>query len=373
LNRDANKCFTVAQVVGTFGGGGAQRLAYSLASALAGRGARSLAIAVREIGSYHMVNQNGVVVRELGCRAGSPLSLLRGARRLRSIVGRENIDVLHVHGTGTLPFVDFAMRGFKGRPAVFFTWHDSESVLEGPLAKTRRLTAALRRCDQVYGSSASVSSRLRERAGLAGVSTFRNGVAPIATSGQVGSSTPLIVWSGRLVPTKDPQALIRAAAALRRDRLAFRVAIAGTAPNHLHWFAEQTRALIHDEGLDEVVEIRGWVDDVPALLRESAIGVQTSHTEGLSMTLLEQMMAGLAVVATDVGDTAVAIEHGKTGLLVPPGDDDALCDALRRLITDVELRCRLGAAAREKALAEFSLEAMAEQGLRFYREPVGCT
>ena len=119
--------------------------------------------------------------------------------------------------------------------------------------------------------------------------------------------------------------------------------------------------------------MHGWVDDVPALLRESAIGVQTSHTEGLSMTLLEQMMAGLAVVATDVGDTAVAIEHGKTGLLVPPGDDDALCDALRRLITDVELRCRLGAAAREKALAEFSLEAMAEQGLRFYREPVGCT
>ena len=50
-----------------------------------------------------------------------------------------------------------------------------------------------------------------------------------------------------------------------------------------------------------------------------------------------------------------------------PGDDAALCDALRRLITDVDLRCRLGAAAREKALAEFSLESMAEQALRLYR------
>jgi glycosyltransferase involved in cell wall biosynthesis len=75
------------------------------------------------------------------------------------------------------------------------------------------------------------------------------------------------------------------------------------------------------------------------------------------------MMAGLAIVATDVGDTAVAIEHEKTGLLIPPKDEAALTTALRRLITDPALRQRLGAAAREKALAEFSLDAMARRVL----------
>ncbi|MCA9288889.1 MAG: glycosyltransferase family 4 protein, partial [Phycisphaerales bacterium] len=92
------------------------------------------------------------------------------------------------------------------------------------------------------------------------------------------------------------------------------------------------------------------------------------RSEGLSMALLEQMMAGLAIVATDVGDTSRAIEHERTGLLVPPGDDAALGDALARVVGDVGLRRRLGAAARERALGEFSLDAMATQAIDAYQK-----
>jgi mannosyltransferase len=89
--------------------------------------------------------------------------------------------------------------------------------------------------------------------------------------------------------------------------------------------------------------------------------VQISRTEGASMTLLEQAMSGLAIVATDVGDTSAIIENEVTGLLIDPGDEEALRVALRRLISDPELRIRLGVAARTRAMSGFGLPELARQ------------
>ena len=72
-------------------------------------------------------------------------------------------------------------------------------------------------------------------------------------------------------------------------------------------------------------------------------------------------MAGLAVVATEVGDTATVIEHEKTGLLFSPGDEPALTDALRRVVVDAALRSSLGAAARRRVVERFSLPELARQ------------
>jgi glycosyltransferase involved in cell wall biosynthesis len=162
-----------------------------------------------------------------------------------------------------------------------------------------------------------------------------------------------------LGPLKDPVALVNAAGQLRDAGLLFRIIIAGSATPDITWYAHQFMKTIERHKLTDVIETPGWVEDVSQLYRRAAIGVQTSHTEGLSMTLLEQMMAGLAIVATDVGDTSVAIENERTGLLIPPGDEAALVDALTRLITDHELRLRLGHAARTEAIRRFTCRAMA--------------
>jgi glycosyltransferase involved in cell wall biosynthesis len=177
------------------------------------------------------------------------------------------------------------------------------------------------------------------------------------------SDPPTIVWAARIAPTKDPQILVRAATKLKSLGLRFRIILAGSAPHYLEWYGLQIRDFINQHGLRDCIETPGWVDDVPSLYRHAAIGVQTSETEGLSMTLLEQMMAGLAIVATDVGDTAIAIEHEKNGLLIPPGDDQALIEALTRVITDRDLRMRLGRNARADAIQRFTCRAMAEGAL----------
>ena len=183
---------------------------------------------------------------------------------------------------------------------------------------------------------------------------------------------PGIVWIGRMVPPKDPQALVRAAATLRDEGFHFSVDLVGKPIPSTQWYFEQTRELVSQLGLADTVRTPGFLDDeaMRSLAARSQIAVQTSHTEGLSIALLEQMMAGMAIIATDVGDTSCAIRDGENGLLVPAHDQKALEAALRRLLGDPTLRRRLGQAARASALATYSLEAVADRALREYERLV---
>jgi len=356
-----------AQVIGRFGGGGAERVAWNLALALRDQDVRSTCIALRRSGTY--ANQaTDITVMELAADNGL-LSRLCGLWRLRRFICDERPNLIHVHGPQSLVFTAIAMRGLQQRPQLWFTWHDSGDVLGGNSLRHRLTRWAVRHCDRVFGSSNLVVSRLQAAAGLNGcVSVFRNGVPATPAMADLSTTTPTLLWLARIAPAKDTQILLHAAARLREEGLNFRIILAGNAVPRHEWYEDQTRQLVHDLDLQDIVEMPGWVDDVPALLERSAIGVQTSHTEGLSMTLLEQMMAGLAVVATDVGDTAVAIEHEKTGLLIPPKDEVALTDALRRVIADVDLCRRFGTAARQKAVVEFSLDTMAQRVLAYIAE-----
>jgi glycosyltransferase involved in cell wall biosynthesis len=84
------------------------------------------------------------------------------------------------------------------------------------------------------------------------------------------------------------------------------------------------------------------------------------------MAVLEAMAAGLPTVASDVGGIPELIVDCESGLRVPPGDDAALAEALRRLLEDDELRARMGRAARERARNHFNLERTREEHLQLY-------
>jgi glycosyltransferase involved in cell wall biosynthesis len=83
--------------------------------------------------------------------------------------------------------------------------------------------------------------------------------------------------------------------------------------------------------------------------------------EGLPMALLEAMVAGKAIVASATAGIPEAIANGKEGLLVPPGDLDALVGALRTVLVDRDQRCRLGTAARSRAHRDFTVGVMADR------------
>jgi glycosyltransferase involved in cell wall biosynthesis len=124
--------------------------------------------------------------------------------------------------------------------------------------------------------------------------------------------------------------------------------------------------LVAQYGLGDRVWLAGERADVAEILRGLDCFVLPSLGEGISNTLLEAMATRLAVVATRVGGNAELIESGMTGLLVPPGDSDALADALVRYSSDRAMARRHAKAARRVAQSRFSLARMVNDYCSLY-------
>lgn len=119
---------------------------------------------------------------------------------------------------------------------------------------------------------------------------------------------------------------------------------------------------------DGSVEVWGFVPDIGAVIAVSSIACLPSYREGLPKFLLEAMAAGLPCVATDVPGCREAVRHGDNGLLVPPKDPVALCDALELLLSQPDLAEQMGKRGRQRVAHEFELGLVVDQTLRLYRE-----
>ena len=112
-------------------------------------------------------------------------------------------------------------------------------------------------------------------------------------------------------------------------------------------------ALLQEAGLGERLRLLGYREDVADLMAAADIFVLPSRFEGLPMSVIEAMLTGLPVVATNVRGPAEQVVPELTGLLVPPGDASALAAALGRLAADAALRARMGAAGRKRAVQRY--------------------
>jgi glycosyltransferase involved in cell wall biosynthesis len=119
--------------------------------------------------------------------------------------------------------------------------------------------------------------------------------------------------------------------------------------------------------LDGAVRFAGFQRDVAACLAAADVVAQPSLAEGLGVAALEAMAAGRALLASRVGGLAEVVVGEVTGVLVPPGDADALALALLRLARDPALRARLGAAGRARVLAHYTTARMAAGTLACYQ------
>jgi glycosyltransferase involved in cell wall biosynthesis len=113
-------------------------------------------------------------------------------------------------------------------------------------------------------------------------------------------------------------------------------------------------ALLNNAGLGSRLRMLGYREDIPALMAAADIFTLPSRFEGLPMSIIEAMLTGLPVVATDVRGPAEQIVPEATGLLVPPGDAAALAVALGRLAADPTRRAVMGNAGRARALERYN-------------------
>jgi glycosyltransferase involved in cell wall biosynthesis len=112
----------------------------------------------------------------------------------------------------------------------------------------------------------------------------------------------------------------------------------------------------------------GWSDQARGYLGSFDVFALPSRFEGFPLALLEAMLAEVAVVATDVGSVAEAVQEGQTGLLVPPDDPAALAHSIRNLLADAELRRTLAQNARRHVLGRFTADHMTRSFESLYRE-----
>jgi glycosyltransferase involved in cell wall biosynthesis len=182
------------------------------------------------------------------------------------------------------------------------------------------------------------------------VRIFPNATSSVRVATRRGSPARLL-FTGRLGFRKGTPTLI-AALARMKARSDWRAVLAGDGD------IEGAKAAIAQAGLADRVDVPGWVGpkDVDRLLAASDILVLPSTAENLPMSVIEGMAAGLAIVTTAVGATPDIIADGESGILVAPGDVDAVARALGTLLDNAEMRHRLGANAREYHRRHLSID-----------------
>lgn len=174
---------------------------------------------------------------------------------------------------------------------------------------------------------------------------------------------PVLVNVAALVPHKGQKFLVDAMARVRRTIADAQLVIFGE--GELRGALE---AQIRELGLDKHVVLAGFREDVLELTRSADLFVLSSVTEGLGSTLLDAMAMGLAVAGTRAGGIPEAVEEGVTGVLVPPGNSEALAEAIVRLLGDAPARTRMGEAGRARVRAEFGVDRLVEGTLAAYRQ-----
>lgn len=281
-------------------------------------------------------------------------------------------DVVHAHAYGYFPtFVGSLVQAFNGVPLVITTHSDPGRTSFAKAAFDWVVPAlTLRRAQQIIALTEGESHHL-QKLGVAGdrISVIPNGVNPGEFSPRSESPKPgttcTVLFVGRCYPEqKGLQHLIRAMALLPPS-LGVRLRIVGE-----DWGGtEGLRLLAESLGVANLVSFDGPLSraGVVEAFRRSDMFALPSLFEPFGIAVLEAMSAGLPVVASRVGGVPEVVEEGSTALLVPPGDQRQLADALERLARDPALRAALGAAGRRRSL-QFSWDRIAPQIRQVYRE-----
>jgi glycosyltransferase involved in cell wall biosynthesis len=230
--------------------------------------------------------------------------------------------------------------------------------------------------DRIIAVSEHVRRGIIKRVGVdpVDVTTIVNGIDVTRFSGGgartrcreefgVPDGSRLIGVVARLTPEKDHATLLEAFAIVSAQRSDVVLAIVGDGPT-LAEAKETARRL----GIEGLVRFTGSRLDVPDILSAFDLFAMSSKEEGLGITLIEAMAAGLPVVATAAGGIPEIVQDGVTGFIVPPGDSQGLADALLRGLSDDARGREMGEAGRRRAVERFSLTRMIGDYEKVYAE-----
>jgi L-malate glycosyltransferase len=179
----------------------------------------------------------------------------------------------------------------------------------------------------------------------------------------IPQDTPLACMIARFYPQKAYDEFIEAADLVNKEGVACHFLCVGDGP-----LRSSVQKMVSNRGLQNRVTFLGSRKDVSDILNNCDIAVLASHHEGLPITILEAMAAGLPVVTSDVGGCKEAVIHGKTGFLIPPGDFRRMAQAIERLLANKELAWSMGQSGRQRVGKYFDISVNCQQVQELYLE-----
>lgn len=305
--------------------------------------------------------------------------------RIKKIVSDENIDLIHVHQFDISCHYVFFLKKIVALP-IMSTVHTSMLNDTEYLRVRFRITEPFRwvlrilptrwfeiRSIRTADYCITVSRGLEQLCksvrsddcvctipNAISLQQFNPGIEPIGFS----CKEPVILCPGRISPEKGQNYLVDALKIVREKIPAHVVLIGEEHANMLPIIIKQVQDL-GLEGFVHIVPAKPY-ETIPAYYKGADLIVIPSLSESFGLAALENMALGNVVVASNVGGIPDLIEHGKTGLLVPPGDPQKLADAIITALTDINLRHEIRKNAVEKA-QEYDIVSVAEETELCYR------
>jgi glycosyltransferase involved in cell wall biosynthesis len=327
------------------------------------------------------VQHGDVTVHYLPCsRLPSHLSALANMRQVRTEMRRLKPDLIHVQvagelaeaaaGTG-LPWV-LTLHGIRFMEVALWQGFLNK-VYRGWFVK-RAERRAVKRAKHIISISPFIQSTFKGQIRGA-IYNIENPIDDVFFNVPQKRNPGQLLFVGRLTPLKGVHTLLHAFAYLHRRMPEATLRLAGG--DHYRSiskaYPQELRRFVADAGLEGAVTFLGALDR-PNLLKEysncSAL-VLSSVQETAPMVIMEAMAAGKAVVSTDAGGARYLVEHGQTGLIVPPNDERALGEALYQVLSDEAKLEAMGRRAADVARQRFHAKAVAAQTREVYYNILG--
>lgn len=332
------------------------------------------------------VERDRIILDELeglGCvcemiRSHNPFLDLLMVARIRDFIRQHGIDLVHSHGY-KMDVLGLVAAKASGKP-VIGTFHEPVGIILPVKSGFYRLLdfICLRFFDGVVTVSRSAAEYLAVK-GIAGkkIRVIHPGIdlneiktareqASVKKELMLPEDSVVVGVAGRLHYQKGHSAFIEAAAKLSLEfpGLRFLVVGEGELEGELEDMAKKL-------GLGDKITFAGYVNDVKRFMDAMDVFVLPSLWENLPASLLEAMALGKPVVATNVGGVSEAVVDGASGILVPPGDPEALAAAVSKLVSDKNLAREMGSSARRAIKEKFSLDSAVREYEEAYLDVLG--
>jgi len=311
--------------------------------------------------------RNGAIVECLD--SPSLLSIVRETVRLTR---KHEVDSICTHFTRPL-LAGFAAARYRNLP-VIHNEHSSASYRKGIgrqicrliLPRTQMVTCnsfytkeSVQRAFSVSGNHLAVLHNPVERRTCATErSEFRGRLG-------IGKDDLVIGHVGGMIPQRDQKTLVHAFSELKKCFPGARLIMIGDGS-----LRPQLEALSSQLGIHESVRFIGYTDKVGEYLGAMDVYVNPTLDEGFGIAVVEAMLESLPVVLADKGAHPELVENGVSGVLYHGGDSNALLQSLQLLADSPDIRARMGASAKERALAKFHPQVYADNYLRVASETV---